>query len=461
MVDTSYVTVWNTECILVEESDGLYLIPKEKDDIQKIRPYFDDQEFVLRYSGKIGYDSIAFVERVQHQMNHTIKIFPKYIINRCHIESFSGFEMTGEAIDDFFSPVRYFYDRPKADEKIKADFFYNHEVADEWVISFEGKSLTITLSYGDILSHGIASDLKLHPKLTVEFEQTTDTLFVYRVYSCIVRFLRVIRYDTNCGKLSVELFDRTGGRFSYNGKLRDFAIGQDLFYKGIHEVEYSCYRPYIQRFLQFAADNTQYTFYHYPTEGLRFRGIHYSAVDYMNIFAAFEAECHANEDLYENADATKVQSIKDTLVEQIKTYPRDGLKKEETDFIRNARDRIMQLGTQYGQQKKITNAYGVLHKALDGSIENIFYLPEFRLNGPLKSKDLKKIAEFLAGQRGAVAHGGFSGVFTDADAQKIHFLEILTYAQLVKRAGLDDCDIERVIGAVFGCNHVLFQERYC
>lgn len=460
MVDTGYVTVWDTECIIVEESDGLYLIPKEKDDVKRIRPHFDDQNFVLRYSGGIGFDSVAFVDRIQHQMNHTIRIFPKYIINRCHVESFSGFEMTGEAIDDFFSPVRYFYDRPKADEKDKEDFFYNHEVADKWIIGIEGKTITITLSYGDILSHGTASDLKLHPKLTVEFEQTMDTQFVYRVYSCIVRFLQVIRYDTKCGKLSIKLFDCINGRLSYNGDLRDFSMDQNLFYKGVCEVEYSCYKPYIKRFLQFAADNTQYTFYHYPTEGLRFRGIHYSAVDYMNIFAAFEAECHANEDLYENADVTKVQDIKDALVRQIESYPKEGLLKEEADFIKNAKDRVMQQGTQYGQQRKITNAYEVLRKALDGSIENIFYLPEFRLKGPLETRDLKLIAEFLAGQRGAVAHGGFSGEFSDVDAQKIHFLEILTYAQMLKRVGLNDCDIERVIGAIFGCNYVLFQEKY-
>lgn len=108
MVDTGYVTVWDTECIIVEESDGLYLIPKEKDDVKRIRPHFDDQNFVLRYSGGIGFDSVAFVDRIQHQMNHTIRIFPKYIINRCHVESFSGFEMTGEAIDDFLVPFVIF-----------------------------------------------------------------------------------------------------------------------------------------------------------------------------------------------------------------------------------------------------------------------------------------------------------------------------------------------------------------
>ena len=82
------------------------------------------------------------------------------------------------------------------------------------------------------------------------------------------------------------------------------------------------------------------------------------------------------------------------------------------------------------------------------------------MEGSLQDTDLKKIATFLAGQRGAVAHGGFSGTFSDLDAQKIRFLEILTYAQFLKRVGLGDADIERVIGALFGCNFVLFKEKY-
>ena len=74
-------------------------------------------------------------------------------------------------------------------------------------------------------------------------------------------------------------------------------------------------------------------------------------------------------------------------------------------------------------------------------------------------KELKKIANFLVKERGKIAHGGFSGAFSDVDAQKIRFLEIITYAQLLKRIGLKETDIERVIGAVFGCNYILFNEN--
>ena len=455
MKDTGYIRIFDTDCILVEEENCISIIPKEKDNLKKIRPHFDDQDFILNYTGTIGHDSIAFIKRLQFAIDYTIKLYPYYIINCCHVDSFVGFELTGEVIDEFFSPSRYFYDRSKSGDKDSVDFNYHREVADEWSIIFEGNPISVTLSFGDILRRGIASDLKLHSKLTVKFGQTGDIQYLYRIYALIVRFLQIVRYDTKCGHLQIDLLSEEQEKMFYNGYLRDFSLEKTAIYKGNHEVEYGCYKPYIQRFLQFAADNPEYTFYHYPTDGIRFRGSHYSAVDYMNIFSAFESECHAKEDLYESVDANKVQTIKDTLVARLDEYPKNGLTQDELDFLENARNRILQLGTQFGQTMKIVNAYQVLHEALDKSIENIFYLPAFRLKGPLQMKEIKKIAGFLAGQRGKVAHGGFSGAFSDVDAQKI-----ITYAQLLKRVGLEDADIERIVGAVFGCNYVLFQERY-
>lgn len=460
MNDTAYIIFHDVECILIEEKGSISLIPKNPDDIKKIRPHFNEQDFLLKYKGTIGYSSVAFIERMNFEMNHSIKLFPKYILNRCHTDSFTAFELTGEAVDDFFSPSRYFYDRRKKESKNIVDVIYDREIAESWEIIFEGKPVSITLSFGDILRWGIASDLMLHPKLTISFEQTSDIKYIYSLYRTMVRFFQIIRYDTKCGKLRVDLLNTEHGRESYNGRLRDFSIDRGQFYSSNHEVEYGYYRPYIQKFLQFAADNTDYNFFHYPSEGPRFRGKDYSAVDYMNIFAAFESECHANKALFENVDASKAQTIKDNIIAQIEDYPIQGLKPEELSFLGNAKERILQLGTQFGQTKKIINAYQVLHNALDASIEHIFFLPEFRLKGPLQEKEIKKIATFLAGQRGAVAHGGFSSVFSDTDAQKIRFLEILTYAQMLKRVGLEDSDIERIIGAVFYCNYILSQEQH-
>ena len=120
----------------------------------------------------------------------------------------------------------------------------------------------------------------------------------------------------------------------------------------------------------------------------------------------------------------------------------------------------MKQGTEFGQRKKLKIAYGILKESLESSIENIFYLPAFKCKGNLTTKQLGDVVEFLVAQRGAIAHGSFVGIFSDLDAQKIHFLEILTYAQMLKRIELENKDIERVIGVVFGCNYVAFNERY-
>lgn len=458
MKETGYITLWNVDCVFVVENNHIVIIPKEQGDIKKINSHFNDSNFAIQYNPTVG-SSTAFIERVEFGINHAIKLFPKYIFNRYHNNLFSGFDIMGEAIDDFFSPSRYFYDRLKEGAKMNVDFIYHSEVADEWIILFENKPITITLSYGDILRKGTGSDLMLHPRLTVTFEQTTDTQYVYRVYSFIVRFLKMVRYDTKCGKLQIDLFYKDREKMSYNGYLHDFCT-DDGFCIAAHDVEYGCYKPYVQRFLQFAADNPEYTFFHYPKDGIRYRGRHYSAVDFLNIFSVFESECHASPEIYENVDTTKIQSIKDCLVSIIDEYPNTGLSNDETAFISNARANLLKQGTEFGQRKKIKNAYSVLKKALESSIENIFCLPAFRCKGDLTSKNLNEVVEFLTGQRGAIAHGRFSGVFSDADAQKIHFLEILTYAQMLKRVGLDDKDIERVVGVLFGCNYVVFKEKY-
>lgn len=113
MRDTSYVQFHGVECILTEENENINLLLKDPNDIAKIRPYLEDHNFFLNYEGTIGFQSTAFIERMSFDINHIIRLLPRYIVNRYHINSFNGFELTGEVIDDFFSPSRYFYDQKR------------------------------------------------------------------------------------------------------------------------------------------------------------------------------------------------------------------------------------------------------------------------------------------------------------------------------------------------------------
>ena len=84
MSDTGHITFHETECILIEENGYISILPKNPEETKRIRPYFEDKDFLLKYKGTIGYNSIAFVERMSFEMNHSIRLFPIYIVNRCH-----------------------------------------------------------------------------------------------------------------------------------------------------------------------------------------------------------------------------------------------------------------------------------------------------------------------------------------------------------------------------------------
>lgn len=100
MKETGHISIWNVECVFVVEDSEIVIIPKNKDDIRKINSHFDDHNFIVKYYAAVGC-STAFIERVEVAYNSSIKLFPKYIIDRCHNDLFFGFEITGEAVDVF------------------------------------------------------------------------------------------------------------------------------------------------------------------------------------------------------------------------------------------------------------------------------------------------------------------------------------------------------------------------
>lgn len=76
----------------------------------------------------------------------------------------------------------------------------------------------------------------------------------------------------------------------------------------------------------------------------------------------------------------------------------------------------------------------------------------------MSSTEISKIASYLVDKRGTIAHGGWIEI-NDIDAQKIKFLEIITQVLLLQRVGIPMNDIEKIIGSIFGCNYIMFNER--
>ena len=97
---------------------------------------------------------------------------------------------------------------------------------------------------------------------------------------------------------------------------------------------------------------------------------------------------------------------------------------------------------------------------MNGSLKYILYRTKYVSEKTWNDNTISSIAQWLVDLRGTIVHGDSTSSFSDEDAQLIRFFEILIYSQTLKRIGFSDSDIERIIGALFGCNYVLVQEKY-
>ena len=119
-----------------------------------------------------------------------------------------------------------------------------------------------------------------------------------------------------------------------------------------------------------------------------------------------------------------------------------------------------ELGNEFGQKRKIINAYEKLKEILKSSIKNIFYLPDFRKEEYLEENDIEIIANDLTGNRNKIAHGTTELNFSDYDGKELRFLEIIAYIQTLQRVGVDEKDIEIIIGIIFKCNFLYFDKLF-
>lgn len=446
MKGMGYTKFKDIDCIFYEEKDAIRLIPSIQ--TNNIVKYIFDRDFVFTYNRSVR-KCIAFIKKIEMTFdNHSIRLVPKYIFESIgEIGTIHGFKIIGDALDDIFHPANYFLLKRKNGEEI-GNLVYGRENVDVWKIKFEDVNLTVSLTYGEILKKGISSDLMLHPTLNVNFcKNTNDLDFIYRAYKLVVKFLQLIRYDLDIGWYSMSLIDENGYEC---GKLYDADNVSTKKYVG-HQMElsYKKYKPYIGRLLQFVANNQNISLNHFPHSTVRIDEDDYDPMTFISIFGAFEDECRANKDIYIKTDINSIKHIRKKLLNEVNKFMSIAQTEDEKKYIEKAISRIGTTGTSVGIKNKIVNSYNVLLPAIESSVPNIFYLKN---DESKKNFSINKIADNLSDLRGVIAHGDFNGKFTEAQSQQIYFLEIMVYAQMLKRAELHDTEIELILGIVFNCN---------
>lgn len=417
-----------------------------------------DTDFFIEFSRGHKGRVYAHIDYMTSGPSTSMELVPSFLIEYLDGDVITEINITGEAIDYFFNPAIAFYSERKS-SGAEVNLLYDKKIVSSWDASFEDKQISMNLSYGNILQRGVLSDLKLHPCLTVKFDGTTDFEYINRLYSLVRNFLKVIHYSSRIGKLRVELYTTKDSHLSYSGRLHDYKTLDEEYYPTNVNADYRYLEKYIGRIFKLMAADKEYTFFHYPKKGVRYRGHHYSLDDFKNIYGAFESECQKSPEEYEEVDSAIYVNIREKMCECLSVINVKELSADEKWFLGEGLSKIKGIGKRRGQEAKIKNAYNVLYKALDGSLEYIIHLPKNKIISHLGKKEIKELAADLTSLRSKITHGNQNYFFTDEDVTKIKFLEILTYCQFLKRAELSDREIEEVIGVIFGCNYILLSQR--
>lgn len=449
MEEICYSKVINKECICIAQDKIIKLILKDSNDHFVFPDIYKINNCILSFNDVSKMKISAYIEKPGTSDINTAILYPKYYIWRYLSNKFSSMEIKGDIIDDFFSPMRYFYEKKKESPNTVYDISYNSVIIDKWTIEFEGNDILISLISGDLLTKGELGDQKLHATLQIEFKETNDIEYVNRVYEFVVTFLKLITYKKEYGKLNVDLFTIENGKKSHNGKYINVDdIDNKYFPHYFGGFGYICYKPYIERFLQFVANEGKMNLNHLPENRTRFFGKDYTYIDFINIFNAFERECDVNSNYYLKKEDSKIENIRNRILNLLDLILNDDLSHEEIDFLSNVKKIIGQNSRTYGLRKKISITYNLLKDSFSDSLQNIFYKERIE-NSSLSESKIKDISDFLVGLRGKIVHGNYCEEITDDNAINISFFEILVYMQILKRAGFEVNEINDIIDVVF------------
>lgn len=451
-----YMSFKGIDCCFSEGTDCFTLILKDEQSYSRIMDAVNGPKEPVSYSTRIN-KCCTLVYQEAHNDFDAIYLVPKYVV-RVIENMFSSIELTGETIDAFFSPIKYFYRMRVAKQDYVADLLYAQQTVDQWDITYRKKTIHVQFSYGNILQEGVASDLQLHPRIRMTFPQTSDPTFLYELYQIVRRFLQIVFYIPDCGKVKVDVFGGENEQ-SFLGHLHDYLGNEKLKYKvDSRLINYCSYKDYIAKLFQFVADNPDLSFSHYPEYGIRIDKENYSPALAFEIFSAFERECMEKPALYEKTSDTELQSLRETVIKLLEEVEPTCQIESEKWFIQEAKGRIQQLGTQIGQANKVKKAYEVLSEVVDPSVGNILWRWHLPDSSHLSEAEIKKISKLLSKIRGKKAHGNEIEELSDEEVQAIRLLELINYAQMLLRAEISNADAAMISGAVF-CSNQLLLER--
>lgn len=442
-----YACINGTECLIsyFQNKDFIEVMPLSKSEFLPSIPPYDTIEF--SYSEDIYHK--CFV-RIKNASNNSYGGYNGEIdyLTKMHDteEEISEIHIKSDEIDSLFNPLIFFYNEHKADRYDNPDLLYDSISAYHFTCIFREITLRVSVSYGNVFSVGIGSDLKTHAQLKVDFSTSVTAEEAYQLYCIICKAIRMLRCSNESNVIQVELCKKTKEKGVQRiGLLREKAYEKEksiayrqLDFSTIQQKIGSIFQQSIDDWLD--GDNRVNRLFDSDSMSLS------SWTDFTNIFISFENECKKHKGLERNdADIRVIREEICTVVKEIQ--PRNS---EEKSFRDNIVNTISSQGKVYGQKTKLRIAYEITKQSLQSSINALLYED---CKSRAEEQRVKNAIDRIIEMRNTFLHGDTIKELTRYDRQCTVFLQVMTYSLMLKRAGLDDKEIELWIDQIFHCNN--------
>lgn len=443
MQDYGYCSHAGIQCVFLLNDIGIKLIPCNPNDSFSSFPV-PVEPYLLELTGAEGmrgtvFKHTALVDQTYYTVNGTLELEAKYIFSRYRGLSITGFDIYGDGVDEMFflSPCPHPFDN-----NVDGTFDALNDIIGSWEINFLDNIVHISLLYANTLSFCGKNALEFRPILRVEVPGSEDLSAIYKLYSAIINFIKLIRYRSSCGNMEVKLNNTPNGSVRI-GSLNVSTSENSVYVARQPIALFEFWKPYIQNLLQFSVDHPELSLLHFPSLSLRHSKNDYTPIAFSQIFTAFENECHCNKALYEKVENKSTEKIKKSLLSLIEESAKSDMASDELQFLSKAKGRISELDTAMGQGAKILRSFSSVYHIIEQYIPFITTTPKEEIE-----KKLKEIPSI----RGKILHDGSLDAITDDNVYTIRILELIVFCQTMRRAYIDDNDISRIIGVIFQFN---------
>lgn len=440
-----YMNICEIPCTYTMNDYKLFIIPKNEQDLSVLwrevrRLGINRVEEIPTVEQK----KIFYVKNATFGFNGTLNFDVEFMADVIKGHKLNQIIITCDDLDSFVKPSSIYYMRKnKNSDELNTDLLYKKDIIKNFKFSAFEKEINGQIIIGEILRHGIASDLKLHSKLILSFEETEDYSFIYYLCCVVKKFLQIVLYTKDISLSCIELTGKTETHpFSYIGNIHIKSEKINNMNR-MKSIEFLIIQDSIDKYFQTIVNDDELYIKHLPTSQEYYSK---DILRFLNTYSAFENEYKKLPKEKRKRDSSHLKEIRKCVINELDKIH---TKNEYDDiFIKQAKERISQIGTQYGERDRIINAFEMFKRHLDDSIEMFFIKNEF---------DIKNISNTLSKTRDSIVHNNLDRELTFNELKYINFLEWLTYSMLLERIGLNENLIKIVLGAVFNCNGKYFQ----